>query len=83
MILTEPQAQPSTLTQWAAALLRAFATKLDGITIPPPPVAAIARERLRDVQIALMDAEAEAERYTHTVAMLHARVARLQGTSSS
>jgi len=48
----------------------------------PPTYADIVRERLETAKLALLDAEAEAERWTNTVAMLKDRCARLEGLSA-
>lgn len=69
--------QPTTMYQWIALQLRAIATKLEGATITPPTVTEIKRDQLRAAQIALLDNEAEVERYTQTAAMLRKRIARL------
>ncbi len=64
---------------WLAAVLRALATRLDGDSIAPPTPQQLARDQLREAQVSLMNAEAESERYVHSVAMLKARTARLAG----
>lgn len=77
--VTQP-AQIST-REWVADLLRSFATRLDGGTIPRPTPAEIKREKLRATQLALIDAETEAERATHHVAMLKERINRFLGVA--
>lgn len=84
MHLTESTPTTTTLMQWFAASLRSVATHLDGYTIEPPAARDVARERLadakaalREAEISLLDAQAETERYTHTVQMLAERVSRL------
>lgn len=70
---------PTTLAQWLAGIFRSTADRLDGGTVAPPSLDEVRRGQLRAAQIALLDAEAESERYSHTVAMLRKRVARLGG----
>lgn len=84
MHLTEPIPAATTMSQWAAAVFRSIATRLDGFTIEPPAAKQVARERLadarfalREAEIALLDAQAETERCDHTVQMLNERVSRL------
>ena len=69
---------PRTLAQSLAALLRAVGERIDPVTISPPSVREIRQHQAYDVEIALLDAEAEAERCRHTVAMLRERLGRLQ-----
>lgn len=69
-----------TSRQWLSAILRAIANRLDGATIKEPTPAEIKRQKLHEAQLSLIDAEGEAERANHTVAMLRERIARLGGT---
>lgn len=77
------QVNIGTTRQWLAALARAFARKLERATIAPPSVAQLAASQLRSAQIALLDAEAEAERAQHTAAMFRARIERLQRSAGT
>jgi hypothetical protein len=79
MEMTQADFPLTTLSQTVAGWFHAIAMRLDGDKIELPTPAQIAREQLRTAQIALMDAEAEAERYAHTAQMLRKRVARLTG----
>lgn len=68
-------AEPS-FAQWVAQQLRIIADRYD----PPvkrPDLSAVAARQLYDAQIALLDAQAEKERASNTVAMLEQRVERL------
>lgn len=56
---------------------QALAARRDGAQLMPPTVQQIARDQTRAAQIALLDNEADAERYAHTSAMLRERIARL------
>lgn len=84
MQITETAPRQTAMNQWFAAVFRSIATRLDGYTIEPPAAREVARERLadakaalRDAEISLLDAQAETERYVHTVQMLTERVSRL------
>lgn len=68
---------PTTLLQWLAGIFRSTADRLDSGTFEPPIPDEVRREHLRAARVALLDAESESERYSHTVAMLRKRVARL------
>lgn len=68
----------TSIRQWFAALLRAAAKRIDGETIRPPTVSEIRQGQLYDAEVALLGAESEAERATHTVSMLRERLARLR-----
>lgn len=68
---------PRTFSQWLGFILRAFGERLDPVTIERP-VADIRRAQAYDAEIALLDAEAQAERYGHTVNMLRDRLKRLR-----
>lgn len=68
---------PITVRQWCADLLRVLAKHIEGATITPPTPQQIRIAKLREAEIALIDADAEAERTQHTAAMLRARVERL------
>ena len=62
--------------QWVAQQLRIIADRYDPPAQRPEPSAVAARQ-LYDAQIALLDAQAELERASNTVAMLEQRVERL------
>ena len=76
-----PQQPVGSLTtvQWLAQVLRSLANRLDPVTIAPPTMREIRKQRLEAAQLALLEAEAEAERWTSTVDMLRGRVTRLSG----
>lgn len=76
MNTTTAPSEPTPMSHLIAAALRRIADSLHQNT-PPPTRAQIAREQLHAAQVALLEAEAEAERWTHTVSMLRERVARL------
>lgn len=69
--------QQSTTNVWLAGVLRRAAERLHPVEAPPS-AQQIAREQLRLAQIALLDAESEAERAAHSRNMLRERVARLE-----
>jgi hypothetical protein len=75
---TKRNVRPTSLTQFFAATLRALADRLAGVTAEPPSVGDLRAAQRYDAEIALLDAEAEAERYTFTVGMLRERLRRLQ-----
>lgn len=50
---------------------------------PPPTLAQVALQQLQAAELALLDAEAEAERATFTVQMLSDRVQRLRSFTAN
>ena len=66
-----------TFSQWLGVILRAAGERLDPATIVRP-VADIRRAQAYDAEIALLDAEAQAERYVNTCNMLRDRLKRLR-----
>ncbi len=77
-----PLVKSTTMREWLAAIARHVTSRLEGDTIALPTVTEIAANKLRDTKLALMDAEADAERAKHTVAMLKARAERLSALAS-
>lgn len=66
-----------TLSQMIAGALRALADAIHATDAPPNPER-VAREQLAAARLALLQADSESERWTHTCAMLRERVARLE-----
>lgn len=79
MTLNQPtlQEHPRRISQIVASLFRGAANRLEGAYVTPPKVSEIRKGLKYDVEVALLVAEAELERYTFTVAMLRERLARL------
>lgn len=69
-----------TLSQMLAGALRALADHIHAADVPPSPER-VAREQLVAARLALLQADSESERWTHTCAMLRERVARLEQVS--
>lgn len=66
-----------TFGQTIASLFRSAANRLEGEPVAPPRISEIRKGLKYDVEVALLDAEAELERYSYTVAMLRERLGRL------
>lgn len=79
MTLNNPilQERPKTFAQVLASLFRSAANRIESDSLVPPAIDVIKEGLKYDVEVALLDAEAELERYRHTVAMLRERLGRL------
>lgn len=75
-IQTTPAGQ--TFAQWLAGLIRHAADLVALETAKRPTLDALKQDLAYDVQLALLSAQAEEERYRHTVRMLQERLVRLR-----